>query len=64
LGPASAAEIAGYLRKYKQVVETVIAGESNRRTAEGCAVSLSTVHNVKRCMRMVNLIPDTNQAKA
>lgn len=58
LDPQAAAEIAGYLDKYRHVVKAVIAGRTNREVSETCSVSVSTVHNVKRCMRVVKLLPE------
>jgi hypothetical protein len=42
-----------YLARYAKVVEALEQGASNRQVVERCGVSLSTVHNVKRCMRVV-----------
>lgn len=58
LSPEAAAEIAGYLDKYRHVVEAVKAGKTNREVSNTCSVSVSTVHNVKRCMRVVKLLPE------
>lgn len=57
LSPQEAEQIKGYLRKYKHVVRAVMDGQSNKQAAQVGQVSLSTVHNVKRCMRVVGLIP-------
>ncbi|MEM7654530.1 MAG: hypothetical protein AAF399_00245 [Bacteroidota bacterium] len=60
LDPKTAAQIAGYLEKYRNVVQSVLSGQSNRKTSDSCNVSPSTVQNVKRCMRVANLIPEPN----
>jgi len=44
-------ELRAFLAKYEHVVECVKDGVSNSKTAKQCDVSLSTVHNVKRCLR-------------
>lgn len=58
LDPEAAAEIAGYLDKYRHVVKAVVEGKTNREVSRTCSVSVSTVHNVKRCMRVVNILPE------
>ena len=42
---------ADYLKKYDHVVQAILEGYSNKQIAENCGVSVTTVHNVKRCMR-------------
>ncbi len=51
--------LKAFLKKYANVVRCVNRGLSNAKIAKECKVSVSTVHNVKRCMRTVQAY--TNQ---
>lgn len=44
-------ELRAFLAKYEHVVQEIERGSSNKETVQNCGVSLSTVHNVKRCLR-------------
>ncbi len=46
-------DLKAFLKKYAHVVKCVQEGMSNMEVTRACEVSLSTVHNVKRCMRSV-----------
>jgi hypothetical protein len=46
-------ELQAYLAKYPDVVNCVKQGISTAKTAKQCGVSESTVHNVKRCLRVL-----------
>ena len=47
----SQAELKEFLQKYSNVVQCINDGYSNKQTAKECDISLSTVHNVKRCLK-------------
>jgi uncharacterized protein YerC len=46
-------DLKAFLKKYAHVVKCVQEGMSNSEVTDACDVSLSTLHNVKRCMRSV-----------
>lgn len=46
-------DLKAFLKKYAHVVRCVQEGMSNAEVTDACEVSLSTLHNVKRCMRSV-----------
>jgi len=51
LNNATALELENYLKMHPKVVEAIQAGFTNGEIVEYSRVSLSTVHNVKRCYR-------------
>jgi hypothetical protein len=56
LPPELSESDAAFLRKYWEVVCSVQEGKSNTETVRSCDVSRSTLHNVKRCMRVAKLL--------
>ena len=50
---AATVEMVGFLRRYAHVVRSLEGGASVKGAATGCGVSESTVHNVKRCMKVL-----------
>lgn len=53
-------DLKAFLKKYAHVVKCIQQGMTNVQVTEACDVSLSTLHNVKRCMRSVQAY--TNEA--
>jgi hypothetical protein len=58
LQPGGAARLRAFLAKYPQVVACVREGRPMAEVVRLCQVSESTVHNVKRCLRVLGELND------